>query len=56
MQRMENIITLNPKQETQKVLFTLWKEGLFPVDLVTICKRLGLQVVETELPDDVSGL
>ncbi len=48
-------MTLNPQKEAQKVLSTLWPEGLFPVDPVTISKRLGLQVVETELPENVSG-
>lgn len=48
-------MTLNPQQEAQKVLAALWKEGIFPVDPITIAKRLGLQVVETELPEKVSG-
>ena len=46
---------LDPQQEVQKVLSILWKERPFPVDPVTICKSLGLQVVETELPENISG-
>ena len=43
---------LNPQKEAQKILSTprLWKEGLFPVDPITICRNLDLAVVETELP------
>lgn len=32
-----------------------WQEGSFPVDPVTIAKRMGLKVLESPLPDDVSG-
>lgn len=48
---------LNPQKEAQKILSSprLWKEGLFPVDPVTICRNLELAVVETELPANVSG-
>jgi hypothetical protein len=52
---MEGFMALNPQQEAKKILSTLWQEGTFPVDPVTIAKRLGLEVVGTELPEKVSG-
>jgi len=56
--KFRRVMELNPQKEAQKILSTprLWKEGLFPVDPITICKNLELQVVETELPEKVSGL
>lgn len=33
-----------------------WTDGVFPVDPVTISDRMGIDVRETELPDDVSGM
>ncbi|WP_125721147.1 ImmA/IrrE family metallo-endopeptidase [Pseudoalteromonas rubra] len=46
---------LDPRNEAQKVLKRLWCDSQFPVDPVTICKSLGLDVVEMALPDKVSG-
>ena len=45
----------DPEREAQRVLNTVWQNEGFPVDPVTICQRIGVQVVDTELPDEVSG-
>ncbi len=46
---------MNPRSEAHKVLNKLWGDRHFPVDPVTIGRRIGLDVVETELPESVSG-
>lgn len=38
-----------------QLLSTLWPEKNFPVDPVQIAWELGIEVVETTLPDNVSG-
>lgn len=49
---MEN---LNPKSSALMLQESIWKSRGFPVDPVWIAKQLGIDVIETELPDDVSG-
>ena len=46
---------LDPKEQAQKIVDTLWSTKKFPVDPITIAKRLGLKVVETDLPKGNSG-
>jgi Zn-dependent peptidase ImmA (M78 family) len=46
---------MTPLQAADKVRRAAWDECRFPVDPVTIARKLGLQVLETNLPDDVSG-
>ncbi|WKE66260.1 ImmA/IrrE family metallo-endopeptidase [Gallaecimonas kandeliae] len=46
---------LNPEAEAGKVLANVWQNRGFPVDPVTIAKALGLQVLDTELPEMISG-
>ena len=48
-------MNLNPQTEANKVLETLWLNQDFPVDPVSIAKKMGLQVLDTELPPSVSG-
>lgn len=38
-----------------EVFSTVWKKEGFPVDPITIARRLGIQVLETDLPENVSG-
>lgn len=44
-----------PRDYAQKILNKVWANKPFPVDPVTISKILGLNVLETELPPNVSG-
>lgn len=46
---------LDPAREAQKVLEKVWGDRGFPIDPVTIAKELGVQVYDTELPNEVSG-
>lgn len=39
----------------EEVLAAYWDRDLFPVDPVQIASRNGLKVLETSLPEDVSG-
>ncbi|MBO9490352.1 ImmA/IrrE family metallo-endopeptidase [Endozoicomonas sp. G2_1] len=48
-------MALNPETEANKILETLWTNKGFPVDPVSIAQKLGLQVLDTELPESVSG-
>lgn len=46
---------LDPTIEAKKVLDNLWKNKGFPVDPVAISKLMGIDVLDTELPESVSG-
>lgn len=46
---------MNPATSAETLRKATWEEGRFPVDPVTIAKKLGLVVLETELPPTVSG-
>lgn len=46
---------MNPEDIASELLNTLWAGRGFPVDPVQIAWELGLEVVETGLPDNVSG-
>ena len=46
---------LNPRDEAQKIFDKIWSNRSFPVDPITIGKILGLNILETELPDTVSA-
>lgn len=46
---------LNPKSSALMVLNDIWQCRGFPVDPVWIAKQLGIDVIETKLPDNVSG-
>ncbi len=46
---------INPCDEAHKILNRLWENRSYPVDPITISNRVGLDVVETELPENVSG-
>lgn len=46
---------LDPKIEAQKVLNSLWEEDCFPVDPITIARRLGVRVMDMQMPPGVSG-
>lgn len=48
-------LKLNPEALSQKLLGMSWGGRGFPVDPVTISLSLGIKVVETELPPEVSG-
>lgn len=46
---------LNPKSSALMITEKIWESRGFPVDPVWIAKQLGIDVIEAELPDDVSG-
>lgn len=46
---------MTPEIAAEKVRSAFWGDRGFPVDPVTISRMLGVQVLETELPGDVSG-
>lgn len=46
---------MNPETVASELLSTVWAGRNFPVDPVQIAWELGLEVVETTLPDNVSG-
>ncbi|MGB3615801.1 MAG: ImmA/IrrE family metallo-endopeptidase [Elainellaceae cyanobacterium] len=43
------------KMMAEQMLSEVWDNAGFPVDPVTIAKKLGLHVVETDLPDAIAG-
>ena len=45
----------SPKLSAESITNTFWPSERFPVDPVTIARKLGLQVLDTILPGDVSG-
>jgi Zn-dependent peptidase ImmA (M78 family) len=46
---------ISPNESAQKVLNTIWGERPFPIDPFVIATQLGIKVIETELPPEVSG-
>ncbi|MBS3797174.1 ImmA/IrrE family metallo-endopeptidase [Pseudoalteromonas sp. BDTF-M6] len=48
-------MNLDPNVEAKKVLDRLWCNQGFPVDPVSIAQKMGLQVLDTDLPPTVSG-
>lgn len=44
-----------PRTSAQKILDTVWSDNEFPVDPAFIARELGLDVVETNIENDVSG-
>lgn len=48
-------ITQDPAKLAEKYRLVFWGEETFPVDPVTIARHLGVEVLETHLPKDVSG-
>ncbi|MCW8125520.1 ImmA/IrrE family metallo-endopeptidase [Microbulbifer halophilus] len=48
-------ITQDPEKLADKYRAVFWSEDEFPVDPVTIARHLGVEVLETHLPKDVSG-
>lgn len=48
-------MNLDPTAEANKVLDNFWEKQGFPVDPITIAKSLGVQVLDTSLPENVSG-
>jgi Zn-dependent peptidase ImmA (M78 family) len=45
----------SPKRTADDLRLAIWKDRAFPVDPVTMAKTLGIQVLETTLPEKVSG-
>lgn len=48
-------MNLDPAFEANDVLEKLWGNQGFPVDPVSIAQKMGLRVLDTELPPSVSG-
>lgn len=46
---------MDARQAAQAILQRVWKTRGFPVDPVTIARELGLEVMDTDLPDQVYG-
>lgn len=46
---------LDPCAEAQRIIDRFWKDRSFPVCPVTIGRMLGLEVLDTKLPENVSG-
>lgn len=46
---------MNPKEAAQLTLDRIWGNRGVPVDPVWIAKKLGIRVIETKLPDEISG-
>ncbi|WP_432744824.1 ImmA/IrrE family metallo-endopeptidase [Methylobacter sp. G7] len=46
---------MNPQTDASELLTTMWSGRPLPVDPVQIAWELGIDVVETMLPDNVSG-
>lgn len=49
------IASKSPKEAAEAVLEEIWGSRGFPVDPVWIARQFGIQVIEMELPADVSG-
>lgn len=49
------VVAKNPAHLAKEVLDAYWGERGFPVDPAWIASRLGIKVVEMNLPKDVSG-
>lgn len=48
-------IAQDPEKLADKYRVVFWSEDEFPVDPVTIARNVGVEVLETHLPRDVSG-
>ncbi|MGF1512649.1 MAG: ImmA/IrrE family metallo-endopeptidase [Elainellaceae cyanobacterium] len=48
-------VSRRAKMMANQMLVEVWHEAGFPVDPVTIAKRLGIHVLETDLPDPIAG-
>lgn len=48
-------VSRQAKMMAEQMLNEVWHGAGFPVDPVTIAKRLGLHVLETDLPDPIAG-
>jgi len=46
---------MNPETDAAKLLTTMWSGRPLPIDPVQIARELGIDVIETILPDNVSG-
>lgn len=46
---------MNPETVASELLATMWNGRRLPVDPVQIARELGIDVLETTLPDNVSG-
>lgn len=46
---------MDAKKSAALLLESIWEDRGLPVDPVAIANKLGIDVVEMELPDDVSG-
>jgi Zn-dependent peptidase ImmA (M78 family) len=46
---------MTPKESAQIILNQIWGNKGFPVDPVRIAHKLGIKVIETNLPDEVFG-
>lgn len=46
---------VSPEEAARRVLDSLWKGRPFPVDPVWIAGQFGIKVLETDLPEEVSG-
>lgn len=46
---------IDPKEAADGLRKSAWGDKGFPADPVTIARALGIRVVESQLPDDVSG-
>ncbi|MGF1535312.1 MAG: ImmA/IrrE family metallo-endopeptidase [Elainellaceae cyanobacterium] len=55
VQPTTNIVSRQAKAMAEQMLTDVWHNAGFPVDPVTIAKKLGLHVFETDLPDPISG-
>jgi len=42
-------------QASDELRNAIWKDRGFPVDPVTIANKLGIKILKTDLPDEVSG-
>jgi Zn-dependent peptidase ImmA (M78 family) len=48
-------MNLSPEKQAAKIIEQYWPSEEFPVDPVTIAEQLNINVMDTELPDNVSG-
>lgn len=46
---------MDARTAAQSLLESVWGQREFPVDPVWLANQLGIDVIETELPDNVSG-
>lgn len=52
---MCTIVRMNAQTSAKSLFNSVWKQRGFPVDPVLIANELGIEVVETVLPSDISG-